>query len=929
MVVLLVRTQGVAGLDAWMGRRHDRVQTIVEHVYRPKSAQLRAQLAGLDEAAMAGPGFTQATQKRREMLKRSIEEAQRREARADRRAHAALTDAQVAESVHAEHALKQELRGEVARGIADRVYAWASEKGGRAPIIVRDLLTGDAEKLVNDVTRGRTTLEEARQVLDEVEHRFGAQPFHARVRSALLRADTYATLADRQLVEDEMRRPTPELLAEINRRLTEYRKTFAGLSNLALSDWYRLRMLGRQPWPRRSPSDTEELYARAWSAEASARGAPPSSGVADRAAAAEQLGQAAPAAKTVSRAEVARDRYMTRAGEIREWLKGVSAPTFVTAALRSALPEPDEFRSVGYRTADDFDTMLERLEGEFAAAQAAVAKREGAKVPLGDYTVENQYGSAGGGKVVGLTPAAEAKAFAHVSGLDERAWPALSGLAARGGMQAIERRIGSRVDLTPFGKDHGRWVSTLSANGLAEMIPSTDGRSYKITPKGEEVLRTTYTEVAKQEKIAAAQEPGAVPRSETSEDRHARKAAASDGFVDYPGGRSVRLEGIQDLGGGYALQTGMRRVGVAADGSPILTTQYAAMRDGQYLTGSPFWRDWRDTAVQDVETDKAERQIAARGSSDYRADIPLDVARAAHMGTSHVPDTRANQERDDYQRWLEHAKETLEKYATTPEAKAEVVQLFTAYRAGYRQHFLSHLQAKSRTLSSMIAGPSNFNVSRARKSSDAADRRTREMLDWRAKALNDAVKQLGKTSIQATGGPLADLERRVEERKRFQETAKEINKICRSKASDSEKVARMQALGASLQDAKSYLEPDFAGRLGVPDYKLSNNRAELKRLEARLESERGKQALVDMPATEHAFPASDLFPAGYVELLPDEDRLRVRFPGRVSRDAYEEMKAHGFRSMHSIEGAFSRNLTDNTIATVNRMFGLKIPNLSP
>jgi hypothetical protein len=42
----------------------------------------------------------------------------------------------------------------------------------------------------------------------------------------------------------------------------------------------------------------------------------------------------------------------------------------------------------------------------------------------------------------------------------------------------------------------------------------------------------------------------------------------------------------------------------------------------------------------------------------------------------------------------------------------------------------------------------------------------------------------------------------------------------------------------------------------------------------------------------------------------------------------EEMKSRGFRSMHSIEGAFSRNLTDNTIAAVNRLFGLKIPYLS-
>ena len=80
-------------------------------------------------------------------------------------------------------------------------------------------------------------------------------------------------------------------------------------------------------------------------------------------------------------------------------------------------------------------------------------------------------------------------------------------------------------------------------------------------------------------------------------------------------------------------------------------------------------------------------------------------------------------------------------------------------------------------------------------------------------------------------------------------------------------------------------EPDFAGRFGVPAFNLTNNAANIRRLE-----ERAGQI------KETASHAGETSKIGDAEIRREENRVRVVFPSRVSRTAYDAFRSHGFVS---------------------------------
>jgi len=125
---------------------------------------------------------------------------------------------------------------------------------------------------------------------------------------------------------------------------------------------------------------------------------------------------------------------------------------------------------------------------------------------------------------------------------------------------------------------------------------------------------------------------------------------------------------------------------------------------------------------------------------NFADDIPLDLARAAHAGASFVPEQRADQELASYASTLSRDRDTLAKLANTDEKRATLETEFARYRAGYRERYVAMLGAKSRTMSTVIAGPSNFPARRQAKRGVAADRCTKDLLEYRERAL-DAIRK--------------------------------------------------------------------------------------------------------------------------------------------------------------------------------------------
>jgi hypothetical protein len=123
------------------------------------------------------------------------------------------------------------------------------------------------------------------------------------------------------------------------------------------------------------------------------------------------------------------------------------------------------------------------------------------------------------------------------------------------------------------------------------------------------------------------------------------------------------------------------------------------------------------------------------GAEDFAADVPLDLARRAHEGTSHDPEQRAEQERGSYARGLAQDFQNLLHFADSEAKQATLAEEFARYRVGYRQRFLAYLEARSRCLSVLVTGPSNFPTARNAKRNRTSDKRVAELVDYRARAL--------------------------------------------------------------------------------------------------------------------------------------------------------------------------------------------------
>ena len=143
---------------------------------------------------------------------------------------------------------------------------------------------------------------------------------------------------------------------------------------------------------------------------------------------------------------------------------------------------------------------------------------------------------------------------------------------------------------------------------------------------------------------------------------------------------------------------------------------------------------------------------------------------------------------------------------------------------------MAMLSANSRTMSSMITGPSNFPTRSNQKKLNTAQKRTEEMLEYRERALKAIRKKLRPelAPIQTGQSDAVELlQKKLDKRVQQQELMKAANKAIRSKKDVTKKLLD---LGLSQKVAEELQKPDFVNRLGFASFELTNNNAEIKRL---------------------------------------------------------------------------------------------------
>lgn len=106
-------------------------------------------------------------------------------------------------------------------------------------------------------------------------------------------------------------------------------------------------------------------------------------------------------------------------------------------------------------------------------------------------------------------------------------------------------------------------------------------------------------------------------------------------------------------------------------------------------------------------------------------------------------------------------------------------------------------------------------------------------------------------------------------------------------------------LGCTEESAATLLLPDFCGRVGFPPYKLTNDRAEIRRILQRIAQLEAHAVALKPEAIEH----------NGVRIEESDNRVRVFFPAKPDEATRAALKSRGFRWSPTV-GAWQRHASN-------------------
>ena len=168
---------------------------------------------------------------------------------------------------------------------------------------------------------------------------------------------------------------------------------------------------------------------------------------------------------------------------------------------------------------------------------------------------------------------------------------------------------------------------------------------------------------------------------------------------------------------------------------------------------------------------------------------------------------------------------------------------------------------------------------------------------------------------------VTQLQTKIAAAEKLQATMKAANVIVRNRRlTDDEKVAQLVAT-CDLRDtsARELLKPDFGGRIGFPDYKLTNNGANIRRMQQRLKglaNESGR-ASVTLP-----------FAGGRVEDNAEECRVRIYHDAKPPADTIAKLRTYGFHWTPSLR-CWQRLRNDSARYAATQIAGVSWPEVAP
>lgn len=154
----------------------------------------------------------------------------------------------------------------------------------------------------------------------------------------------------------------------------------------------------------------------------------------------------------------------------------------------------------------------------------------------------------------------------------------------------------------------------------------------------------------------------------------------------------------------------------------------------------------------------------------------------------------------------------------------------------------------------------------------------------KAEYYEQKAESVGKGGISGLDPEaITKLEKQLEQLTAHQERMKAANKAVRMKNQEKGNL-KLKELGYSDKEIEVLRTPNFLGRLGYPNYELTNNNANIRRIKQRIEE------LKELSEMKVETETNSLY-----EFFMDDGRLQFSFDGKPSGEIRDILKSYGFK----------------------------------
>ena len=153
--------------------------------------------------------------------------------------------------------------------------------------------------------------------------------------------------------------------------------------------------------------------------------------------------------------------------------------------------------------------------------------------------------------------------------------------------------------------------------------------------------------------------------------------------------------------------------------------------------------------------------------------------------------------------------------------------------------------------------------------------------------LNDRANSAENNKNISNDDPeaLVKLRKKLASLEKLQVRIKAANKIFRNKKmADNEKITELLNLGIDEESARLGLEPDYAGKFGIPSYALTGNNTKIRNTKKRIKDIQE----LDITVFENVS-------INGIDIVDNDNRIQMFFPGKPSEETRGRLKNSGFR----------------------------------